>query len=98
MSEKFTIVPTWGRIYAVHSDELIIEMDPEWHLEQGHPTTVLCIQALERYVKEKRYGDRCWNSSGIFKLMAANGWLVQRTFKPLISTPLRLKVRSKTSS
>lgn len=36
ISEKFTIVPTWEEYTPVHSDELIIEMDPEWHLEPVH--------------------------------------------------------------
>ena len=46
-----------GKIYTpVSSDELIIELDPGMAFGTGtHPTTVMCIQALERTV---RPGDR----------------------------------------
>ena len=34
------------------SDELIIELDPGMAFGTGtHPTTVMCIQALEKYVQ-----------------------------------------------
>ena len=53
ISEKFTIVPTWETYTPVHTDELIIEMDPGMAFGTGtHPTTVLCIQALERIVQK----------------------------------------------
>ena len=42
-----------GKIYTpVSSDELIIELDPGMAFGTGtHPTTVMCIQALERTVQ-----------------------------------------------
>jgi ribosomal protein L11 methyltransferase len=56
ISERFTIVPTWEEYTPVSSDELIIELDPGMAFGTGtHPTTVMCIQALERTVRE---GDR----------------------------------------
>ncbi|MFB1050763.1 50S ribosomal protein L11 methyltransferase [Paraliobacillus sp. JSM ZJ581] len=52
ISEKITITPTWETYTPVSSDELIIELDPGMAFGTGtHPTTVLSIQALERYIK-----------------------------------------------
>ncbi|SIS36800.1 50S ribosomal protein L11 methyltransferase [Salimicrobium flavidum] len=53
ISEKVTIAPTWEDYKAVSTDELIIEMDPGMAFGTGtHPTTVLSIQALERFVQK----------------------------------------------
>ncbi|UOR12264.1 50S ribosomal protein L11 methyltransferase [Halobacillus amylolyticus] len=51
VSERITIIPTWEDYTPVQSDELIIEMDPGMAFGTGtHPTTVLSLQALERYL------------------------------------------------
>ncbi|MBN9653734.1 50S ribosomal protein L11 methyltransferase [Halobacillus sp. GSS1] len=56
ISEKITIIPTWEDYTPVSSDEIIIEMDPGMAFGTGtHPTTVLSIQALERYLEK---GDK----------------------------------------
>ncbi|MGG3563808.1 50S ribosomal protein L11 methyltransferase [Neobacillus rhizosphaerae] len=72
ISEKFTIVPTWEEYTPVSSDELIIELDPGMAFGTGtHPTTVMCIQALERTVKP---GDRVIDvgtGSGVLSIAAA---------------------------
>ncbi|MBT2695004.1 50S ribosomal protein L11 methyltransferase [Bacillus sp. ISL-55] len=72
ISEKFTIVPTWEDYTPVNTDELIIELDPGMAFGTGtHPTTVMCIQALERTVKP---GDRVVDvgtGSGVLSIAAA---------------------------
>ena len=72
ISERFTIVPTWEIYTPVSSDELIIELDPGMAFGTGtHPTTVMCIQALERSV---RPGDRVIDvgtGSGVLSIAAA---------------------------
>lgn len=72
ISEKFTIVPTWEEYTPVNSDELIIELDPGMAFGTGtHPTTVMCIQALERTIKS---GDRVIDvgtGSGVLSIAAA---------------------------
>jgi len=72
ISEKFTIVPTWEIYKPVSSDELIIELDPGMAFGTGtHPTTVMCIQALERTVIP---GDRVIDvgtGSGVLSIAAA---------------------------
>lgn len=72
ISERFTIVPTWEEYTPVSSDELIIELDPGMAFGTGtHPTTVMCIQALERTVKS---GDKVIDvgtGSGVLSIAAA---------------------------
>lgn len=72
ISEKFTIVPTWEEYTPVTTDEMIIELDPGMAFGTGtHPTTVLCIQALERYLHK---GDKVIDvgtGSGILSIAAA---------------------------
>ncbi|MFY4774872.1 50S ribosomal protein L11 methyltransferase [Metabacillus sp. RGM 3146] len=72
ISDKFTIVPTWETYEPVHSDELIIELDPGMAFGTGtHPTTVLCIQALERSVKENDAVVDVGTGSGVLSIAAA---------------------------
>lgn len=72
ISERFTIVPTWEVYTPVNSDELIIELDPGMAFGTGtHPTTVMCIQALERTVEK---GDRIIDvgtGSGVLSIAGA---------------------------
>ncbi|WP_318508348.1 50S ribosomal protein L11 methyltransferase [Bacillus sp. T3] len=72
ISERFTIVPTWEDYTPVSSDELIIELDPGMAFGTGtHPTTVMCVQALERTVKA---GDNCIDvgtGTGVLSIAAA---------------------------
>ncbi|KYD11606.1 50S ribosomal protein L11 methyltransferase [Heyndrickxia sporothermodurans] len=72
ISEKFTIVPTWEKYEAVSSDELIIELDPGMAFGTGtHPTTVMCIQALERTVKQNDTVIDVGTGSGVLSIAAA---------------------------
>ncbi|GIN60406.1 ribosomal protein L11 methyltransferase [Robertmurraya siralis] len=71
ISEKFTIVPTWEEYTPVHSDELIIELDPGMAFGTGtHPTTVMCIQALERTVKQGDHVVDVGTGSGVLSIAA----------------------------
>jgi ribosomal protein L11 methyltransferase len=72
ISEKFTIVPTWEVYEPVSSDELIIELDPGMAFGTGtHPTTVMCIQALEKYVRPGDMVIDVGTGSGILSIAAA---------------------------
>jgi len=52
VSNRITIKPTWEAYEPVNSDEIIIELDPGMAFGTGtHPTTMLSIQALEKYSK-----------------------------------------------
>ncbi|WP_409301769.1 50S ribosomal protein L11 methyltransferase [Peribacillus sp. SCS-155] len=72
ISEKFTIVPTWEDYTPVSSDELIIELDPGMAFGTGtHPTTVMCIQALERTVEPGQHVVDVGTGSGVLSIAAA---------------------------
>lgn len=52
ISKRITVKPTWEDYSPVATDEIVIELDPGMAFGTGtHPTTVLSIQALERYMK-----------------------------------------------
>ncbi|WP_316571972.1 50S ribosomal protein L11 methyltransferase [Neobacillus sp. YIM B06451] len=72
ISERFTVVPTWEEYTPVNSDELIIELDPGMAFGTGtHPTTVMCIQALERTVKQGDEVIDVGTGSGVLSIAAA---------------------------
>lgn len=72
ISERFTIVPTWEEYTPVSSDELIIELDPGMAFGTGtHPTTVMCIQALERVVEKGDLVVDVGTGSGVLSIAAA---------------------------
>lgn len=72
ISERFTIVPTWENYTPVSTDELIIELDPGMAFGTGtHPTTVMCLQALEKVIQQ---GDKVIDvgtGSGVLSIGAA---------------------------
>lgn len=52
ISDTFTIVPTWEEYTPSSPDEKIIELDPGMAFGTGtHPTTTMCIRALEKTVQ-----------------------------------------------
>lgn len=72
ISEKITIVPTWEDYTPTHEDELIIELDPGMAFGTGtHPTTVMCIQALEQFVNEGDHVIDVGTGSGVLSIAAA---------------------------
>ncbi|MGE7623298.1 50S ribosomal protein L11 methyltransferase [Viridibacillus sp. NPDC096237] len=72
ISNRFTIVPTWEDYEPVNSDELIIELDPGMAFGTGtHPTTVLCLQALEKTIKATDSVVDVGTGSGVLSIGAA---------------------------
>lgn len=72
ISERFTIVPTWEDYTPVDSDELIIELDPGMAFGTGtHPTTVMCLQALEKVVAPDNTVIDIGTGSGVLSIGAA---------------------------
>ncbi|MBO9129589.1 50S ribosomal protein L11 methyltransferase [Bacillus sp. 165] len=72
VSETFTIVPTWEEYKAEHEGERIIELDPGMAFGTGtHPTTVMCIRALEKMVKHGDTVIDVGTGSGILSIAAA---------------------------
>lgn len=52
ISGKITITPTWEDYVPVSNEEIVLELDPGMAFGTGtHPTTVLSIQGIERFIK-----------------------------------------------
>ncbi|WP_226036949.1 50S ribosomal protein L11 methyltransferase [Aquibacillus saliphilus] len=72
ISEKVTITPTWEEYKPVSSDEIIIELDPGMAFGTGtHPTTVLSIQALERFISKDQTIIDVGSGSGVLSIASA---------------------------
>lgn len=72
VSERVTIVPSWEEYTPGSSCELIIELDPGMAFGTGtHPTTVMCIQALEKTVKQGDVVIDVGTGSGILSIAAS---------------------------
>ena len=72
ISERFTIVPTWEDYTPVSTDELIIELDPGMAFGTGtHPTTVMCLQGLEKVVQQGDTVVDIGTGSGVLSIGAA---------------------------
>ncbi|MCF6137978.1 50S ribosomal protein L11 methyltransferase [Pseudalkalibacillus berkeleyi] len=72
ISERITIIPTWEEYEKVSTDELIVELDPGMAFGTGtHPTTVMCIQALEKSMSEGDDVIDVGTGSGVLSIAAA---------------------------
>lgn len=72
ISDTFTIVPTWEEYIPSSEDEKIIELDPGMAFGTGtHPTTFMCIQALEKTVKPGDTVIDVGTGSGVLSIAAA---------------------------
>lgn len=72
ISKRFTVVPTWEDYQPVATDELIIELDPGMAFGTGtHPTTVMCLQALEKVVQSEQTVVDVGTGSGVLSIGAA---------------------------
>lgn len=72
VSKRVTITPTWEDYEKKTEDELIIELDPGMAFGTGtHPTTILCIQALEKYIKKDDIIIDIGTGSGVLSIAAA---------------------------
>lgn len=71
VGEKIVVKPIWEE-YEAKDEELVVELDPGMAFGTGtHETTRMCIQALERYVKEESTVFDVGCGSGILAIAAA---------------------------
>jgi ribosomal protein L11 methyltransferase len=71
ISKSITITPTWEE-YEPTEEEMVIELDPGMAFGTGtHPTTVLCIQALESVLKGDEDVVDVGTGSGVLSIAAA---------------------------
>ncbi|WP_257346066.1 50S ribosomal protein L11 methyltransferase [Pseudalkalibacillus decolorationis] len=72
ISERVTIIPTWEEYDTVSTDEIIVELDPGMAFGTGtHPTTVMCIQALEKTIRPGAHVVDVGTGSGVLSIAAA---------------------------
>lgn len=68
-SERFTIVPSWEQYNKESNDELCIELDPGMAFGTGdHPTTSMCLKAIETYVSPSNSVIDVGTGSGILSI------------------------------
>ena len=71
VGEKVVIKPTWEE-YNGKDGDIIVEMDPGMAFGTGtHETTAMCIEFLEKYVKENDIVYDIGCGSGILSILAA---------------------------
>jgi ribosomal protein L11 methyltransferase len=72
VSEYITIKPTWEEYEPENDQECIIELDPGMAFGTGtHPTTVLCIQAIEKKLKKGDHVIDVGTGTGVLSIAAA---------------------------
>ncbi|MDN5808713.1 MAG: 50S ribosomal protein L11 methyltransferase, partial [Staphylococcus equorum] len=70
-SKQFTIVPSWETYQKEDDSELCIELDPGMAFGTGdHPTTSMCLKAIETYVKPSDSVIDVGTGSGILSIAA----------------------------
>ena len=71
VGERIVVKPIWEE-YEPKGNELVVELDPGMAFGTGtHETTRMCIQALEKYVKEESTVFDVGCGSGILTIAAA---------------------------
>ena len=71
VGERIVVKPIWEE-YEPKGNELVVELDPGMAFGTGtHETTRMCIQALEKYVKEESTVFDVGCGSGILAIAAA---------------------------
>lgn len=72
ITEKITITPTWEEYTRKNNEEIVIELDPGMAFGTGtHPTTVLSIRALEKYIKGNETVIDVGCGSGVLSIASA---------------------------
>lgn len=71
LGNKIVIKPTWEE-YTPSKDELIVELDPGMAFGTGtHETTMMCVEALEKYVNKNDDVLDIGTGSGILAITAS---------------------------
>lgn len=72
ITNRIVITPTWVDYQPEAEDELIIELDPGMAFGTGtHPTTVMCIQAIEKHMPTGAEVIDVGTGTGVLSIAAA---------------------------
>ena len=90
LGDRFVIKPTW-REYAAQPGEIVMELDPGMAFGTGlHPTTQMCLAALEKYARPEMRTLDLGTGSGILAIGAA--LLGIKSIAGIDNDPLAVKV------
>ena len=71
VGKRVVVKPTWEK-YERKAGDVVVEVDPGMAFGTGnHPTTQLCLRALEKYVRPRRVAVDFGTGSGILAIAAA---------------------------
>ncbi|MFD2209218.1 50S ribosomal protein L11 methyltransferase [Virgibacillus halophilus] len=72
ISDRITIAPSWENYKAATEEELVVELDPGMAFGTGtHPTTILSIKAIEKYLQSGDLVIDVGSGSGVLSIAAA---------------------------
>jgi ribosomal protein L11 methyltransferase len=72
VGERFYVSPTWADFQPEDESRHVIELDPGMAFGTGtHPTTILCIEALEKYLPNKADVLDVGTGTGVLSIAAA---------------------------
>jgi ribosomal protein L11 methyltransferase len=96
LGERFVIKPTW-RDYQPQPGEIVMELDPGMAFGTGlHPTTQMCLAALERYARPEMRTLDLGTGSGILAIGAA--LLGVKAIVGIDNDPLAVKVAAENAA
>ena len=90
LGERFVVKPTW-REYEARPGEIVMELDPGMAFGTGlHPTTQMCLAAIEKYAQPEMHTLDLGTGSGILAIGAA--LLGVKSITAIDNDPLAVKV------
>ncbi len=96
LGNRFVIKPTW-RAYQAQPSEIVMELDPGMAFGTGlHPTTQMCLAAIEKHAKPERYTLDLGTGSGILAIGAA--LLGVKSLVAIDNDPLAVKVTAENAA
>ncbi len=96
LGARFVIKPTW-REYEAQLSEIVLELDPGMAFGTGlHPTTQMCLAAIEKYARPDMYTLDLGTGSGILAIGAA--LLGVKSIVAIDNDPLAVKVATENAA
>jgi len=96
LGARFVVKPTW-REYEVQPGEIVMELDPGMAFGTGlHPTTQMCLAAIEKYARPEMHTLDLGTGSGILAIGAA--LLGVKSIVGIDNDPLAVKVAAENAA
>ncbi len=96
LGDRFVVKPTW-REYEARPGEIVMELDPGMAFGTGlHPTTKMCLVAIEKYAQPEMFTLDLGTGSGILAIGAA--LLGVKSIVGIDNDPLAVKVAAENAA